>query len=294
MNTNFFKKLILLSIMFLFTLYSTACTIRLHPLQPPYMVDRTEGWELSFPDYATIYFKSAETKYVFSSEGKVLLDIGRRKSQLLSYGELQDKEAVIAAAELALKDFFKDDYIDMGTEKQIVEYEHEWNTWYYCGGETYVAFDKSTGILVGCIDIRIQTYFSKDDDKVTQTKNDKEWFLRYHCNLEDMTPDQLRAYHDYAHYVNINLPLYAATEQFLPVTPQTAYNVTFELSEERLINSQLYASGAFNVYYCETSDSWFVSTDTFLHVIARETGERLLLIRYNQDSRSDQSREIGS
>lgn len=253
--------------------------------EPPYMVDRTEGWEPSFP-------ATAETSLGVFCCNESSFDTWR---ELLAarpvepLGRIEERQ-VEKSAEQALRAVFGGAYLDTGGKKSFVMENTKGNAWIYQNGSVIVALEKDTGEIWACVDTRLQPQIQIVD----------ETLIRYTRQLEELTREELLQFDSVSGNMSKKVSEYFRpdmTNVELPLDVQGAY----ALAEQTVIEgirslpaAYRYTGGALYIYYCKASDAYFIVSSTCIQAIARDNGEQLLLIGYrNQYGNSlDKSKRI--
>lgn len=246
---------------------------------PLYMVDRTEGWEPSFPATAMTSVCILDANEGSFEAWKALL-VPRPVEPL---GQVEEAQ-VETYAERALRDAFGEAYLDMGGRSATVSESSSGSAWIYQNGPVLVAFDKATGEVWACVDMRLQPHI-----EVRDTTS-----VRYTCQMEKLNREELLRFGSAASELPAHLrPDTAHIE--LPLDAQGAYELG-EWTAVEICRKQPAkvgrTGGALYIYYCEASDAYFIVNDTFIQALAREDGEQLLLWFYS--FWSDASKKVRS
>lgn len=249
------------------------CTGREPP--PPYMVDRTEKWELSFPATLGNSVDLLDQQRNFES-WKALL-VPRPIEPLGSV----EKEQVEEFARKVLQKTFGEAYLEPDGKNAAVMESSTGRAWIYQDCSVLVAFDKDTGDVWACIDVRLQPHITFLNNETT---------FRYKCQLEELNREQLRwvgtAASGWQTEWNVDI-----SDIELPLDVQKAYEIgertVYEFCRHQPATGGA-VGGALYIYYCETSDVYFVVNRYFIQALPREEGEPLFLWGYG--SWKDKSR----
>lgn len=144
---------------------------------PPYMVDRTEGWEPSFPAKVVNSVNLLDKQQNFESLQALL--VPRPVEPLGPVVEEQVEECV----RKVLQETFGEAYLEPNGKNATVTESSNGRAWIYRDLSVLVAFDKETGEVWASIDVRLQPHITFLDDKTT---------FRYDCQLEELNREQLR------------------------------------------------------------------------------------------------------
>lgn len=271
-------------LMLVLVLCMTAGCIATGEPDPLYMVDRTEGWEPSFPATASTsmgIFYSNESSF---DDWRELL-VAR---PVEPFGQVEETQ-VEEYAEQALRAVFGEAYLDTDRKEGLIEENTRSNAWIYRNGPVIVVLEKATGEVWACVDTRLQPQFQIVSEIV----------VIYSCQLEDLTREELLQFDAISHmseYVSGYFQL-DMTNVELPLDAQEAYALGEQtvIGGIRSLPAQFrYTGGAVYIYYCEASDAFFIVSSTCIQAIARDSGEQLLLTEYrNRFGRSlDESNRI--
>lgn len=255
------------------TVLSVYCAGREPP--PPYMVDRTEGWEPSFPARLIRSVDSLIQQQNFES-WKALL-VPRPVEPLGPVVEEQVEKCV----RKVLQETFGEAYLEPNGKNATVTESSSGQAWIYRDLSVLVAFDKETGEVWASIDVRLQPHITFLDDKTT---------FRYDCQLEELNREQLRwvgtAASGWQTEWNVDI-----SDIELPLDAHSAYEIGERTVYEfcRKQPAKLGGTGgALYIYYFEPSDVYFVANETFIQALPREEGDPLFLWGYG--SWKDKSR----
>lgn len=256
------------------TVLSVYCAGREPP--PPYMVDRTEGWEPSFPARLIRSVDSLIQQQNFES-WKALL-VPRPVEPLGPVVEEQVEKCV----RKVLQETFGEAYLEPNGKNATVTESSSGQAWIYRDLSVLVAFDKETGEVWASIDVRLQPHITFLDDKTT---------FRYDCQLEELNREQLRwvgtAASGWQTEWNVDI-----SDIELPLDAHSAYEIGERTVYEfcRKQPAKLGGTGgALYIYYFEPSDVYFVANETFIQALPREEGDPLFLWGYG--SWKDRSRK---
>lgn len=255
------------------TVLSVYCAGREPP--PPYMVDRTEGWEPSFPATLGNSVDLLDKQQNFESWKALLVP---RPVEPLGPVE---KEQVEECARKVLQETFGEAYLEPNGKNAAVTESSSGRAWIYQDWSVLVAFDKETGEVWACIDVRLQPHITFLDDKTT---------FRYKCQLEELNREQLRwagtAASGWRTEWNVDI-----SDIELPLDAQKAYEIgertVYEVCRHQPAMGRS-VGGALYIYYCETSDAYLVVNSFFIQALPREEGEPMFLWGYG--SWKDKSR----
>lgn len=243
---------------------------------PPYMVDRTEGWEPSFPAKVVNSVNLLDKQQNFESLQALL--VPRPVEPLGPVVEEQVEECV----RKVLQETFGEAYLEPNGKNATVTESSSGQAWIYQDKSVLVAFDKETGEVWASIDVRLQPHITFLDDKTT---------FRYDCQLEELNREQLRwvgtAASGWQTEWNVDI-----SDIELPLDAHSAYEIGERTVYEfcRKQPAKLGGTGgALYIYYFEPSDVYFVANETFIQALPREEGDPLFLWGYG--SWKDRSRK---
>ena len=152
---------------------ATSCI--LGEAKPPYMVDRSEGWEFSFPATAATSMETLSSKDGFDVWRELLV-----AQPVEPFGRVEETQ-VETFAEKALRTVFGEAYLDAGGKHSIIKEELDDDVWLYRNGSVIVVLHKVTGEVWACIDTRLQPQFTIEGG----------FLVEYDCNLEDLNRGEL-------------------------------------------------------------------------------------------------------
>lgn len=246
-----------------------------HEPPPPYMVDRTEGWEPSFPAKVVNSVNLLDKQQNFESLRALL--VPRPVEPLGPVEEEQVEECV----RKALQETFGEAYLEPNGKNATVTESSSGQAWIYQDKSVLVAFDKETGEVWASIDVRLQPHITFLDDKTT---------FRYDCQLEELNREQLRWVGTAASGWQTEWNVYISDIE-LPLDAQKAYEIgertVYEVCRHQPAMGRS-VGGALYIYYCETSDAYLVVNSFFIQALPREEGEPMFLWGYG--SWKDKSR----
>lgn len=271
------KKIGVMLMLALMMCGATSCI--LGEAKPPYMVDRSEGWEFSFPVTAATSMETLSSKDGFDVWRELLV-----AQPVEPFGRVEETQ-VEKFAEKALRTVFGEAYLDAGGKHSIIKEELEDDVWLYRNGSVIVVLHKVTGEVWACIDTRLQPQFTIA----------RGFQIEYDCNLEDLNREELLDFYSIGSSLPRERFALDATGAELPLDAQGAYDLA-----AKMINEGVYISGshpltitggALYVYYCEKSDAFFIVSNTCVQAIAREDGQQLLLMELGSNTRRDRNRD---
>lgn len=247
-----------------------------HEPPPPYMVDRTEGWEPSFPAKVVNSVNLLDKQQNFESLRALL--VPRPVEPLGPVEEEQVEECV----RKALQETFGEAYLEPNGKNATVTESSSGQAWIYQDKSVLVAFDKETGEVWASIDVRLQPHITFLDDKTT---------FRYDCQLEELNREQLRwvgtAASGWQTEWNVDI-----SDIELPLDAHSACEIgertVYEFCRKQPATGGT-VGGALYIYYCEPSDVYLVVNRYFIQALPREEGDPLFLWGYG--SWKDRSRK---
>ncbi len=240
------------------------------------MVDRTEGWEPSFPAKVVNSVNLLDKQQNFESLRALL--VPRPVEPLGPVEEEQVEECV----RKALQETFGEAYLEPNGKNATVTESSSGQAWIYQDKSVLVAFDKETGEVWASIDVRLQPHITFLDDKTT---------FRYDCQLEELNREQLRwvgtAASGWQTEWNVDI-----SDIELPLDAHSAYEIgertVYEFCRKQPATGGT-VGGALYIYYCEPSDVYLVVNRYFIQALPREEGDPLFLWGYG--SWKDRSRK---
>ena len=172
-------------------------------------------------------------------------------------------------------------FVQAANENATVTESSSGQAWIYQDKSVLVAFGKETGEVWASIDVRLQPHITFLNNETT---------FRYKCQLEELNREQLRwvgtAASGWQTEWNVDI-----SDIELPLDVQKAYEIgertVYEFCRHQPATGGA-VGGALYIYYCETSDVYFVVNRYFIQALPREEGEPLFLWGYG--SWKDKSR----
>lgn len=233
---------------------------------PPYMVDRTEGWELSYTIKEEVEVERLDRGGLISKSWKELLT--PKPIELL--GPVME-EQVEECARKVLQETFGEVYLEPSGKNATVMESSTGSAWIYWDESVLVAFDKETGKVWACVDVRLLPHITFPHDGPT---------VEYAGSLEEMDREELQAFAGATRSGGPSVPCVDITDIELPLDAQSAYEIgertVFEICRKQPAKVGE-AGGPLYIYYSEVSDAYFVVNAVFIQALAGEDGEQLFL-----------------
>lgn len=233
-----------------------------------YMTDKTS--ETSFKATNTFDFRddleTCETLFELINENAYKKE--------LNYVPINNRDELIEVAQLALKDCLGDKYLDIGTRAEpLTEFKEIAGARiaYYCGGETYVAFEQTTGKLLCCFDLRVSESLTSIEfygDIIADGSRQNDWQLRYEFDICRMTEQDIRKIAKI--FCIFQLP--SLNKEIKDA------EMAFGCAVDYLVGPLENAGPEFEVYYNATAEAWIVANDWNIQIILRDTGEYLCVL----------------
>lgn len=233
------------------------------PHQEPYLENRSAGWKPSvlFRDSYNIVRETDDPFYqsfIFSGS-----DISKSSPKYL---DLEEDTSTIM--ERALKEAFHDRYIDCGSMVVRVKSNEAYHVLLLSGGETFAIIDKKTGMIVQCVDTRIQEQCAV---------RDLDGYVYVTVDLAKLSDDEVKQLSTFARgFSDEEMPQPFVSPKDCPLNATKA----FEITSKNLYALYSYGKweyigdGQYIIYDAESSNSWLIIGKYFTMLLDKDTGEK--------------------
>ena len=244
----------------LLAFFLAGCMKPLH--QEPYFENRSAGWKPSvlFRDSYNIVRETDDPFYqsfIFSGS-----DISKNSPK---YIDLEDDAYTIM--ERALKEAFHDRYIDCGSMGIRVKSNEAYHVLLLSGGETFAIIDKKTGMIVQCVDTRIQEQCAV---------RDLDGYVYVTVDLAKLSDDEVNQLSTFARgFSEEKMPNPFVSPKDCPLNATKA----FEITSKNLYALYSYGKweyigdGQYIIYDAESSNSWLIIGKYFTMLLDKDIGE---------------------
>lgn len=258
------RKAFLIAVSFCLLLCGIACSTVQE--KAPCFVDRSSGWTPSVMKTYAIELDRYDAENATSEVIREFL-CNKSLSDLKTDAAIQKTE-VKEYAKLVLTAYYQGTSVKMDRNGTVKENAQK-DAWLYVTKHSCVSVRKDNGAVLVCVDTRVQPEVSIREKGSIR--------LDVAIDLAALTAEELKTLSEDEETKFKDILFATSIEERLPLTALTAFETTVRHEIDKRTSSYLAEGGEFCVYYSHTSDAFLVVNATSINVVARATGERLLI-----------------